>query len=150
MKESFGVIGRLKILKYEKEKLIEEYEYKNLVTDVGLNYFLQQIGGDATGSINKLGVGSGVTAASKTDTALVNKLLLLDVTRDYTVPGKVNFISKINENTFPSITTYTEAGLIYKSSTSELLVTRLLFNNPIYQKPENSLSLLYSLELQVG
>ena len=149
MKEKFGLIGKLKILKYEQEKLIEEYEFKNLITDVGLNYLLQLIGGDVSGGINKLAVGNGLTAASTSDTSLSNKLLLADVIKDYTINGKINFISKIPANTFPNIVSYNEAGLVCKTNTSEILITRLVFTDTVFQKPENTLSLLYSLELQV-
>jgi hypothetical protein len=149
MREPFGIIGRLKILKYEKEKLIEEYEFKNLITDIGLDYLLKLIGGDISGGINKLAIGSGLTPASKSDISLTNKLLLLDVTKDYTVSGRINFITKIAENTFSDIVNYNEAGLTFKTNNTEILVTRLLFSDTIFQKPENSLSLLYSLELQV-
>jgi hypothetical protein len=149
MKDSFGLIGRIKIFKYDKDKLIQTYEQENLITDIGLDFLLHLIGGDRTGGINKIVIGNNNTPADKTNTSLGNKLLLLDVMKDYSVPGRINFIGNIKENTFNSIVNYQEAGLVYKSSTEEILITRLIFNDVIYQKPENSLSILYSLELKV-
>lgn len=149
MKDNIGLKGILKIQKFEQDKLIEEYEYTNLITNVGLDYLLKLIGGDTTGGINKMAVGSGITAASKSDTTLVNKIILLDVTRDYTVPNRVNFITRIPENTFATTKNYNEAGLVFKTDTMESLITRLVFTDTLYQQPQNSLSLLYSLELQV-
>ena len=150
MKDSFGILGTLKIQKFEDKKIIEEYEYKNLITNVGLDYLLKLIGGDiTTGGINKMALGDSNVAASKTNTSLGNKILLLDVTKDYTIPGRINFMTNIKENTFSTIVNYKEAGLVHRTANSEILVTRLVFNDVVYQKPENSLSLLYSLELQV-
>lgn len=149
MNDGLKAIGTLKILKYERERLIEERNYKNLITNIGLDYLLKLIGGDNIGGINKMAVGSGTTTALKTDIALNNKLSLLDVSKDYSISGKVSFTSIIPENTVKVITTYSEAGLVFKSTTSEILITRLVFGDVLFQKPENSLSFLYSLELQV-
>lgn len=150
MKDIFGLKGSLKISKYENGILIAEYNYKNLITNVGLDYLLKLIGGDiTTGGINKLAVGSGNMVANKTDIALQNKLLLLDIQKDYSVAGKINFLATIKENTFTQIVNYKEAGLVHRTSNSEILISRLVFNDVIYQKPENSLSFLYSLELKV-
>jgi hypothetical protein len=140
--------GYLTILKYLNEQVIEKYYYENLITDVGLNYLLQLVGNDVNLGINKLAIGSGNAIALKTDTSLQTKLLLLDAQKDYSISGRVNFMTSIPANTFGSIVSYNEAGLVCKSSTSEILITRLVFGDTIYQKPENSLSLLYSLELR--
>lgn len=149
-KDNCGILGSLRIHKFEENKLIEEYYYENLITDDGLNYFLKLIGNDIpTGGINKLALGSGVTPASKSDKTLANKLLLLDVQRDYTNPGKVNFLARVPENTFTQIVNYNEAGLVHRTTNSETLISRLIFSDVIYQKPENSLSFLYSLEIRV-
>jgi hypothetical protein len=149
MNDKVGLKGSLSIFLYEREKLIKKYYYENLITDDGLNYLLKLIGNDSSGGINKLALGSGTTPALKSDKALSNKILLADVQRDYTVPGRVNFIANVKENTFNSIVNYSEAGLTYKSATSEILVTRLVFNDVVFQKPENSVSFLYSLEIRV-
>lgn len=148
-KDNFGIIGRLEIQKFERNKLIEIYQYENLITNDGLSYLLKLIGNDITGGINKLAIGDGNNPANKTDKNLQNKLLLLDVTKDYSVSNRVNFLANVKENTFSQIVNYKEAGLVYRTSDSETLITRLIFNDVIYQKPENSLSFLYSLELKV-
>jgi hypothetical protein len=149
LNEKYGLYGSLKIHKFKDNKLIKEYYYENLITDDGLNYLLKLIGGDISGGINKLAIGDGNNAANKTDKALNNKLLLLDIQKDYSIKGRINFLSIIPEKTFSQITNYKEAGLVYRTNNSETLITRLVFNDVIYQKPENSLSLLYSLELRV-
>lgn len=149
MDDKVGIKGSLTIKIYEKEKLIEEHYYENLITDDGLNFLLKLIGNDITGGINKLALGSNNTVATKTDKALKNKLLLLDVQKDYSIPGRVNFMCKVPENTFTQIVSYQEAGLVNKTSTTETLITRLVFTDVVFQKPENSISFLYSLELRV-
>lgn len=147
--DKFGILGSLVVHKFKEDKLIEEYYYQNLITDNGLNYLLRLIGNDiTTGGINKLGIGNGITPANKSDSSLANKLLLLDVQRDYSVPGRINFLARIPENTFSQIVNYNEAGLIHRTTGNETLITRLVFNDTIYQKPENSLSFLYSLEIR--
>jgi hypothetical protein len=148
MNDKVGLKGSLTIFLYEKEKLIEKYYYENLITDDGLNYLLKLVGNDMSGGINKLALGSGNTTPTKSDKTLSNKLLLVDVQRDYNVPGRVNFLANVKDNTFNTIVNYTEAGLVYKSSTSEILVSRVVFNDVVFQKPENSVSFLYSLEIR--
>jgi hypothetical protein len=149
MNDKVGIKGSLTIFKYEKEELIEKHYFENLITDDGLNYLLKLIGNDVTGGINKIALGSGITAPNKTNKTLANKIILLDVQRDYTVPGRVNFLVNIPANTFTQITSFNEAGLVNKTATTETLITRLVFGTTVFQKPENSLSLLYSLEVRV-
>jgi hypothetical protein len=148
MNDKAGIKGSLTILKYEKDELIEKYYYENLITDDGLNYLLKLVGNDVTGGVNKLAVGSGINPAVKSDKTLQTKLLLLDVTKDYSVPGRVNFMVNIPANTFNTIVNYNEAGLVNKTGTTETLITRLVFNDTVFQKPENSISFLYSLEIR--
>lgn len=149
MKDNFNFIGTIKIIKYLEDKIEDIYEHHNLITNVGKDHLLKLIGGDNSEPINKIAFGSGTTAASYTDTQLNNSLYLANVSRDYSITGRINFLATIPENTFNQIVNYNEAGLVHKSGTKEILISRVVFGDTIYQKPENSLSILYSLELVV-
>lgn len=145
----FSIKGNIKIMKYLKGKLIEKYEYENLITDIGKETILKLIGGDNTSHINKIAFGSGTNAAKYSDRQLQSKIYLADVSKDYSIPNRINFLSIIPENTFTQIVNYNEAGLVHKNINSEILISRVVFDDTIYQKPENSLSFIYSLELRV-
>lgn len=149
MKQELGLIGTIQIKKYKEDKLIQTYEYKNLITDIGKNNLLRLIGGDNSSPINRIALGDGNREASASDTILQNKLILLDVQRDYGISNRVNFLARVPEYTFPQIVNYKEAGLVHRGLSNEILISRVVFNDVIFQKPENSLSILYSLELRV-
>lgn len=150
MNEGFGIKGKLNIKKFTGDKLIEEHNFENLITDIGLLSILKMIGGDMDG-INNIGLGGGNTTASFSDTKLNNKLILVNFNKDYSEAGKIIFYATIPERTFSSTVAYKEAGLIQKSTNAiETLITRLVFSDVVYQNPENSLSLSYSLELKRG
>lgn len=147
---TFGIKGVLNIKKYKKNILIAEYEYENLITNRGLEHILKMIGGDAAGGINRIVLGSSNIPASYTDTNLYNRLISVNVNKDYTDRNKVNFLATIPENTFTTTVGYVEGGLLSRIDSNEILITRLVFDDIIYQNPKHSLSLSYSLELNRG
>lgn len=146
MKDNMKINGIIEIFNMEDEKVLDYYRFNNLITNNGFIYIQKMIGGDLSGYINKLALGGSVTPTpSISDTQLGSKIILLDVKRDYSTVKELKFIATIAENTFTVTKTYNEAGLVYKTSTEETLLTRVVFPIPIYQKSTNSLSIIYSL-----
>ena len=144
MFDTTKIKGIIEITRYENGIIDEVFTIENLITDKGVNYLAKMVGGTITG-INKIGLGDNNTVASKADLSLYNRTVLVDVTKDYSADKIVRFLAKIPENTFTFTANYKEIGLIYKSSTEDILITRAVFQTPIFQKAENSLSLSYSL-----
>jgi hypothetical protein len=150
MNNSFYFEGKINIKVFEDSKVVKEYNYKNLITKIGMETLLKFIGGDISGGINRIGLGGGTAPANILDTQLNNKIILVNVNKDYTDTDRINFLGNISENTFQTTQAYNEAGLVYKNGTEEILITRLVFDDVVYQNPGNSLSLSYSLELKRG
>jgi hypothetical protein len=150
MINNFGLKGKLNIKVLNKKDVIKEYNYENLITNAGMEAILKMVGGEIIGGINRIGLGSGSTPANINDTTLNNKLVLVNVNKDYTDVDRVNFLGTVPENSFTTTQNYLEAGLFYKNGTQEILITRMVFDDVVYQNPANSLSLSYSLELKRG
>jgi hypothetical protein len=150
MINNFALKGKLNIQVLNEKKVVKEYNYENLITNIGMETILKMVGGDISGGINRIGLGGGSTPADINDTALNNKLILVNVNKDYTDVDRVNFLGSVPENTFATTQNYLEAGLFYKNGTQEILITRMVFSDVVYQNPANSLSLSYSLELKRG
>jgi hypothetical protein len=147
MIELFDIKGIIEIDVLDELGNVENhYYFENLITNQGKIYIPQMIGGDLPG-INKIGLGTSNSTPDPNDIALGNRIVLIDVTRDYTVTNTVRFIGKVQPNTFSGTVTYLEIGLIYKSVTQDILITRAIFSSPVFQKSTNSLSVTYSLKL---
>lgn len=149
MSDKLSIKGIITIDKYDNGKFDKRFKFENLITDVGFLYIAKAIGGDIVG-INKLGLGDNNTPESPSDIRLQNKLILVDVNRDYSIAKTVRFLATVPENSFSQTVYYREAGLFYKSTTEEILITRVAFpeNEVVYQKPSNSFSISYELKFQ--
>jgi hypothetical protein len=130
----------------EHNNIIESYRFENLITKKGKLYLAKMIGSDISG-INKIGMGTLNTPTNVEDLTLGNKIVLIDVSRDYSIENVIRFIGKVEANTFSSNVVYQEIGLVYKSLSEEILITRAVFSTPITQKFTNSLSVSYALTI---
>lgn len=146
MLDRCGIKGVINIKRLESGILLEEFTFDNIITDDGFLQLEKMIGGDS-GGINSLALGTNNTPAAVSDHILYNKIILVNTNRDYSIPKKVKFLAIIPENTFSVTTSYLEGGLIYKSGPTEILITRVVFDNPVFQKASNSLSISYDLIL---
>jgi hypothetical protein len=147
MIEHSVIKGYIEIERFNNGILDGKYKFENLITDNGFKWLIDLYRGVTTGSINKLALGTGSNIASTSDISLQTRILLLDVRYDVTMKNALKFLVTIPENTFPSTTYYREAGLVRKETTNEILITRTVFPTAVYQKPSNSLSISYTLQL---
>lgn len=146
MKDTLNIEGLIKIRQYVKGKLINEFEFYNIITNDGFVY-LQKFFTGQSGIINKLGLGDDNTPVDPTDTILVNRRILLDVTRDISSPKMIHMLATVPEGSFPITVNFKEAGLIYKTASEEVLVTRVVFPQVVYQTTDASLGISYYLKL---
>jgi len=148
MENILRIKGEIEIWRYEKGKIDGYWKYENLITNAGFDYLRKLIGNDKTGGINRIALGDNGTAVSVTDTALKNEIIRVGFNnRDYSIDKKVKFLAIIPENSFETSVYYREGGLYYDTNNEKILVTRLVFPDPIYQKTTNSLSISYNLKL---
>jgi len=141
--------GQININVMKGKEIVKTYKFDNLITSLGINHILKLIGGDVTGGVNRMALGSGSTAPTLNDKKLNNTVALVNInSRDYSEANKVFFQVIIPENTFTEVKSFIEAGLVYKSQTEEILISRVVFKETVYQYPDNSLSISYMLELE--
>lgn len=146
MNTKLGIKGKIKIEHYVKGILVETIEQENLVTDNGFAYMAKFIAGLYT-PINKIGLGDNNTDASQSDTTLKNRKILIDFTsKDTSTSGIVQFLAIVPEGSFGTTVNFQEAGLIFKSVSEEILITRVVFPQVVYQPTDSSLSISYSLQ----
>lgn len=139
-------------LKIMKDNNVEKkYVYENLITRDGLSYIAKLIGSNNP-PINKIGLGDGIKTPSIEDKQLENLITLGNIiSKDYSNPNTVTFLSVIPENSVQNMVGYREAGLIFRNDNGKLtLITRTVFDEIVYQKPDNSLSISYSIILAEG
>jgi hypothetical protein len=146
MNTKIGIKGKIKIDHYVKGILVETIEQDNLITTNGLAYIAKFFAGTYT-IINKIGLGDSNIPEDASDSALKNRKILLDFTgRDNTSPGEIQFLTTVPPGSFASTVNFKEAGLIFKSTTEEILVTRVVFSQVVYQPTDDSLSIAYSMQ----
>jgi hypothetical protein len=146
MNSFLGIKGKIKIDHYVKGILVETIKQENLITDSGLSYIAKFFAGIYP-IINKIGLGDSNTPEDHADIALKNRKTLLDFTgRDTTNPFEIQFLTIVPSGSFASTVNFKEAGLIYKSTTEEILITRVVFPQVVYQSTDDSLSIAYSLQ----
>jgi hypothetical protein len=144
MISKLSINGKIKIKRYVKNKLVDIFDFDNLLTDAGFSYFQGLFKGQYD-PINKLGLGDGNTTASVLDVSLQNRLILLDVTYNTLFSKEIQFLATVPEGSFGSTVNFQEGGLIYKTTSEEILVSRLVFPQVVYQTTDSSLSISYSL-----
>lgn len=146
--DNLNLKGCITLIRYENGKFDKKFYFENLITDLGFLYIAKAISGDIKG-INKIGLGDNNTPETINDKSLANKIVMVDSRKDYPNNRTVRFLGLVPENTFNKTVYYREAGLIYKSDTEEILITRVTFpeNEIVYQKPNNSFSFSYEIKL---
>lgn len=148
MDNSLKILGEIEITRYDNGKFDGYWRFYNLITNVGFDYIRRLLGNDKTGGINKLALGDDSTAASVNDTKLKNEIIRVNFNnKDYSIDKKVKFLAVIPENTFQTSVYYKEAGLYYDTPTEKILVSRLVFQSPIFQSSTKSLSISYNISL---
>lgn len=118
-------IFRLKVFK--ADKLVEEYEDKNLIVDQGLNHIRDLVSGASPDPIDTIGFGEGTSSPAAGDTTLTNSYekAIASVTTPGT--GDVTFEWTL-ETTEGNGMAITEFGLLYGSSLLFSRKTRAAIN----------------------
>lgn len=122
------------------------YSGYNTIIQSGIQLMVKIMNGNTTGSFKWMGIGTGSTAPSSTQTALVDQISIEETTNTV---GTTAFSddTAIFQGTFTFTTTYTlrEAGL-FSSSASGVMLARRLFPAVNVINGDN-LSLIWSIRL---
>lgn len=125
IEENINAIGSLKIeLFNELGILVQEYLVKNLVVSTGKNWIVSRMGGNTSGIMSHMNLGTGTTVPAVTDIDLVapltRTLLQSSVITDNTISHVCNFGPGVNTGAI------TEAG-IFNAATAGTMLNRTTF-----------------------
>jgi len=126
-REMIKIYGVVEILHFRDGKLINKIVANNLLTDVGLAQMAGLINGVVTTPFTYVAVGTGTTAPSATDTALVSEVMRVSATVSRTTTSVSNDTATWSA-TFNFTASYalSEAG-IFDASTGGNMLSRVTY-----------------------
>ena len=139
MKDSLKIVGTLRIFKNGKLVATE----KNLVVATGLNVIANRLIGTSKNALSHMGIGTGTTAPTASDTALENqKSTRLAGTSIVATAGVVTITATFPGSSYAG--TITEAGLFNAASLGEI-ISRVLLSVPQVVAYADALTIEWSL-----
>lgn len=117
--ETLKAKGELAVVLKKADGSVENYELKNLVVDVGLNFIVSRMKDASAAAMSHMSVGSGTVAAAAADTALGGELGRVALTSTTVSTNTITYVA-----TFPAGTgtgAVTEAGILNASSAGTIL-----------------------------
>ena len=140
--EQIKIVGKLKLVLTKDSGDIQEYEYKNLVVNAGLNLICQRLKDDLTVVPSHMAVGSSATAPAGGQTALLGELGRVALSSVAVSSNQIEF-----DATFPPGTatgTINEAG-IFNDVSAGTMLSRSLFLAAIPKGAGDSLAVIWTL-----
>jgi hypothetical protein len=139
-----GIRGDVEIRLYSADdELLHEQEVRNLVTDAGKALLTRKLIGD-TEAIQSIGIGSGSTPATGSDTELESEVAEVDVRFQSTENNIASFIATFEENVPSSDTTVREVGLF---SDQDLLICRTVLDSSFVKATTDYLVINWKLQI---
>jgi hypothetical protein len=127
--ETLKAKGELAVVLTKADGSVENYDLKNLVVNVGLNFIVSRMKDTSAAVMSHMSVGSGTTAAAAADTALGSELGRVSLTSTTVSTNTITYVA-----TFPAGTgtgAVTEAGIL-NAGTAGSLLCRTVF--PVVNK----------------
>ena len=132
------------VLKDASGKVKETREIKNLVVTTGLGFICSRMAGTSSGVMSHMGLGSGSTAASASDTDLGSILGSREALDSSTASANtIQYIASFEEGSATG--EVTEAGL-FNASSSGTMLCRSVFS-ALTKTAEDSMSVTWLLTL---
>ena len=111
--------GELHVVLTRQDGAKEEFDFKNLVVDTGLNFIVSRMKDTTDTAMSHMAIGSGTTAAAAADTALGNQLGRVSLTSTTVTDNTVTYVASFPAGTGTGAVT--EAGLFNASSAGTML-----------------------------
>lgn len=112
--ETLKAKGELAVVLTKADGSVEQYDLKNLVVNVGLNYIVSRMKDTSANVMSHMAIGAGTVAAAAADTALGSELGRVALTSTTVSSNTITYVA-----TFPAGTgtgAVTEAGIFNASS----------------------------------
>ena len=106
--------GELAVVLTKADGSVEQYDLKNLVVNVGLNYIVSRMKDTSANVMSHMAIGAGTVAAAAADTALGSELGRVALTSTTVSSNTITYVA-----TFPAGTgtgAVTEAGIFNAAS----------------------------------
>jgi hypothetical protein len=143
--ENIKVSGQVGVELYSSSgELLHSAGFTNLVTTDGKEFLTRKLVDDPE-KIEKIGIGSGTSAATLADTALEASLSERDIRFQSTENNIASFISTFEEDEPAVPVTVSEVGLL---SDADLLICRAVLDTPFTK--ETTDYLVINWKLQIG
>jgi hypothetical protein len=151
MKSGIGVKGFVTVEMYEKGELIQRKEIRNLVTDLGKEFFAAKIfetpfdsdgfvGVEELPFIRDIGIGSGTAPPFTTDEELANQLERLPIIQESLVGNELTYFTEFIEEVGTG--QINEVGLFTNDG---VMVCRTLLQEPFTKTPERFINVSWRL-----
>ena len=117
--ETLKAKGELAVVLTKADGSVENYDLKNLVVNVGLNFIVSRMKDTSANVMSHMSVGAGTVAAAAADTALGSELGRVALTSTNVSSNTITYVA-----TFPAGTgtgAVTEAGILNAASAGTLL-----------------------------
>jgi len=142
--EEIKVAGHVGVELYSADGvLLHSSDFQNLVTTLGKELLTRKLVDDPE-IIEKIGIGSGTTAAQLSDTQLEATLSERDIRFQSTENNIASFISTFEEDEPAQDSTVGEVGLI---SDNDLLICRAVLDTPFVKATTDYLVINWKLQI---
>lgn len=139
-----NVRGYVEIILYSQGgSVVHEQVIQNLVTDAGKALLTRKLIGD-TEAIQSIGIGTGNTPATGSDSALESGVAEVDVRFQSTENNIASFIATFEENVPAANQTIGEVGLL---SDEDLLICRTVLDTPFVKSTTDYLVINWKLQI---
>lgn len=127
--ETLKLKGELHVVLTRQDGAKEEFDFKNLVVDTGLNFIVSRMKDATATAMSHMAIGSGTTAAAAADAALGSELGRVSLTSTTVTDNTVTYVASFPAGTGTGAVT--EAGL-FNASTAGTMLCRTVF--PVVNK----------------
>lgn len=117
--ETLKLKGELHVVLTRQDGAKEEFDFKNLVVDTGLNFIVSRMKDATATAMSHMAIGSGTTAAAAADAALGSELGRVSLTSTTVTDNTVTYVASFPAGTGTGAVT--EAGLFNASSAGTML-----------------------------
>jgi hypothetical protein len=117
--ETLKLKGELHVVLNREGGAKEEFDFKNLVVDTGLNFIVSRMKDTTDSVMSHMAIGAGTTAAAAADTGLGSELGRVSLTSTTVTDNTITYVASFAAGTGTGAVT--EAGLFNASSAGTLL-----------------------------
>lgn len=144
--DRISIQGSVDIIIFDKQRIYYDVHQKNLVTQLGKQFFGSKIASNGLSSVfvSAIGFGDGTTQPNLNNTELENETFLLTSLLTTSDSNKAIFTGLVSDQ--QDLVDVTELGL-FTNEDPKRLVCRILLNNPFNKPLGQFLSITWNIQV---